>query len=33
MEMLKDWMKDRDKGVRVLVTGDFNAKTGREEEE
>lgn len=33
MEKLKDWIKDRDKGVKVLVAGGFNAKTGREGEE
>lgn len=31
MERLREWMEDGEEGVRVLVGGDFNVRTGREE--
>lgn len=30
LEKLKDWIDERVEGTRVLIGGDFNAKTGRE---
>lgn len=26
---LREWMEEREKGVRVLIVGDFNARTGK----
>lgn len=30
MESLKDWMEEREEGVRTIIGGDFNARTGEE---
>lgn len=32
MEKLREWREDREEGMRVLIDGDFNAKTGKIEE-
>lgn len=29
MEKLREWREDREKGMRVLIGGNFNAKTGK----
>jgi len=28
--MLKEWIEEKEEGVRVVIGGDFNARTGRE---
>lgn len=30
LEMLKEWIQEKEERVRVVIEGDFNAKTGRE---
>lgn len=29
LEDLREWLEEREEGVRVLVGGDFNARTGK----
>lgn len=33
LEMLKEWIQEKEERVRVVIGGDFNARTGREAEE
>lgn len=33
MERLKEWMKNRKKGIKVSIKRDFNARTGKEKGE
>lgn len=30
LEMLKEWIQEKEERVRVVIGGDFNARTGRE---
>lgn len=30
LKMLKEWIQEKEERVRVVIGGDFNARTGRE---
>lgn len=30
LEMLREWIEEKEEEVRVIIGGDFNARTGRE---